>query len=75
MLALDFGGSCFQKDILNLVYLCRHFGLPEVADYWESVVTLNSWQQHRISKLVGGRETVWDGDWKASGNPWLCFQS
>ena len=47
-----FGGSCFQKDILNLVYLCRHFGLPEVADYWESVVTLNSWQQHRISKLV-----------------------
>jgi UDPglucose 6-dehydrogenase len=47
-----FGGSCFQKDILNLVYLCRHFGLPEVADYWESVVTLNTWQQHRISRLV-----------------------
>ena len=47
-----FGGSCFQKDILNLVYLCRHFGLPEVADYWESVVALNTWQQHRISKLV-----------------------
>ena len=47
-----FGGSCFQKDILNLVYLCRHFGLPEVADYWESVVTLNTWQQRRISRLV-----------------------
>ena len=47
-----FGGSCFQKDILNLVYLCRHFGLPEVADYWESVVKLNTWQQHRISQLV-----------------------
>jgi UDPglucose 6-dehydrogenase len=47
-----FGGSCFQKDILNLVYLCRHFGLPQVADYWESVVTLNTWQQHRISALV-----------------------
>ena len=47
-----FGGSCFQKDILNLVYLCRHFGLPEVADYWESVVTLNTWQQHRIARLV-----------------------
>jgi UDPglucose 6-dehydrogenase len=47
-----FGGSCFQKDILNLVYLCRHFGLPEVADYWESVVTLNRWQQHRIAGLV-----------------------
>ena len=47
-----FGGSCFQKDILNLVYLCRHFGLVEVADYWQSVVQLNSWQQHRISRLV-----------------------
>jgi UDPglucose 6-dehydrogenase len=47
-----FGGSCFQKDILNLVYLCRHFGLDEVANYWESVVTLNTWQQHRISKNV-----------------------
>ena len=47
-----FGGSCFQKDILNLVYLCRHFGLPDVADYWESVVALNTWQQHRISRLV-----------------------
>jgi UDP-glucose 6-dehydrogenase len=47
-----FGGSCFQKDILNLVYLCRHFGLPEVANYWEQVVTINTWQQHRIAKLV-----------------------
>ena len=47
-----FGGSCFQKDILNLVYLCRHFGLPEVADYWESVVALNTWQQQRIARLV-----------------------
>ncbi len=47
-----FGGSCFQKDILNLVYLCRHFGLPDVADYWESVVTVNTWQQHRIARTV-----------------------
>ena len=47
-----FGGSCFQKDILNLVYLSRHFGLHEVADYWESVVALNTWQQHRIAQLV-----------------------
>ena len=47
-----FGGSCFQKDILNLVYLCRHFGLPDVANYWESVVQLNSWQQHRIARMV-----------------------
>ena len=47
-----FGGSCFQKDILNLVYLCRHFGLPDVANYWEGVVLLNTWQQHRIARLV-----------------------
>ena len=50
-----FGGSCFQKDILNLVYLCRHYGLEEVAAYWESVVTLNTWQQHRIARLVVNR--------------------
>jgi UDPglucose 6-dehydrogenase len=47
-----FGGSCFQKDILNLVYLCRHYGLEEVAAYWEQVVALNAWQQHRIARLV-----------------------
>ena len=47
-----FGGSCFQKDILNLVYLCRHYGLDEVAAYWQSVVDLNTWQQHRIARLV-----------------------
>ncbi len=47
-----FGGSCFQKDILNLVYLCHHFGLPEVAEYWERVVMINNWQQHRIARLV-----------------------
>jgi UDPglucose 6-dehydrogenase len=50
-----FGGSCFQKDILNLVYLCRHYGLEEVAAYWEQVVTLNHWQQARISRLVVNR--------------------
>jgi UDPglucose 6-dehydrogenase len=47
-----FGGSCFQKDILNLVYLCHHFGLDEVAKYWESVVKLNTWQQHRVSRHI-----------------------
>ena len=47
-----FGGSCFQKDILNLVYLCGHYGLHEVAAYWQSVVDLNIWQQHRIARLV-----------------------
>jgi UDPglucose 6-dehydrogenase len=47
-----FGGSCFQKDILNLVYLCGHYGLHEVAAYWQQVVELNTWQQHRIASLV-----------------------
>jgi len=45
---IGFGGSCFKKDILNLVYLCRYYGLPEVADYWESVVKLNEYQQDRF---------------------------
>ncbi len=47
-----FGGSCFKKDILNLVYLSKHFGLPEVANFWESVVEMNNWHQHRISRLI-----------------------
>jgi UDPglucose 6-dehydrogenase len=47
-----FGGSCFQKDILNLVVLCRHYGLHEVAATWEQVVELNTWQQHRLARLV-----------------------
>ncbi len=47
-----FGGSCFKKDILNLVYLCRHFGLIEVAEYWESVVSINDWNTKRISSLI-----------------------
>ena len=47
-----FGGSCFKKDILNLVYLSGYFGLPEVANYWNQVVVLNTWQQDRIYKIV-----------------------
>ena len=47
-----FGGSCFKKDILNLVYLCNYFNLPEVAEYWMNVINLNYWQQKRISRLV-----------------------
>ena len=47
-----FGGSCFKKDILNLVYLANHFGLPKVADYWESVVNLNSWNQERFTSII-----------------------
>ncbi len=47
-----FGGSCFKKDILNLAYLCRFYGLNEVADYWQKVVDINLWQQKRISEIV-----------------------
>tara|TARA_B100000989_G_C19523240_1_gene465374 strand:+ start:984 stop:2411 length:1428 start_codon:yes stop_codon:yes gene_type:complete len=47
-----FGGSCFKKDILNLVYLCEYFGLKEVAEYWEGVVRLNKWHQKRITNLI-----------------------
>ncbi len=46
--SVGFGGSCFQKDILNLVYLCRHYGLDEVANYWEQVVSINTWQKTRF---------------------------
>lgn len=53
--SVGFGGSCFQKDILNLVYLCDHFGLPEVSTYWESVVKMNDWQKHRFAtRIVSG---------------------
>ena len=47
-----FGGSCFKKDISNLVYLSRNFGLNEVADFWEQVIFMNNWQQKRIYKLI-----------------------
>jgi UDPglucose 6-dehydrogenase len=46
--SVGFGGSCFQKDILNLVYLCRHYGLDEVGDYWQQVVEINDWQKRRF---------------------------
>jgi UDPglucose 6-dehydrogenase len=46
--SIGFGGSCFKKDILNLVYLCRTYGLQEVADYWESVVKINEYQKERF---------------------------
>ena len=51
--SVGYGGSCFQKDILNLVYLCETFGLPEVADYWRQVVSMNDWQKSRfVQKIV-----------------------
>ena len=50
--SLGFGGSCFKKDILNLVYLCRYYNLPEVADYWESVVKINEYQATRFVRNI-----------------------
>ncbi|WP_288261501.1 nucleotide sugar dehydrogenase [uncultured Prochlorococcus sp.] len=47
-----FGGSCFQKDILNLVYLSSFYKLEEVANYWQGVIDINNWQKSRISRLV-----------------------
>jgi UDPglucose 6-dehydrogenase len=49
---VGFGGSCFQKDILSLVYLSRGYGLHEVADYWESVVRLNEYQKQRFVQNI-----------------------
>jgi UDPglucose 6-dehydrogenase len=47
-----FGGSCFQKDILNLVYLCQYYGLPQAAAYWSQVLEMNNWQKSRIVRIV-----------------------
>jgi len=46
--SVGFGGSCFKKDILNLVYICESYGLTEVAEYWESVVQMNEYQKRRF---------------------------
>ena len=50
--SVGFGGSCFQKDIFNLVYLCKYFGLEEVAEYWHQVVKINDYQKHRFTQMI-----------------------
>lgn len=50
--SVGFGGSCFQKDVLNLTYLCEHFGLPEVASYWDQVIKMNDWQKTRFARHI-----------------------
>lgn len=50
--SVGFGGSCFQKDILNLVYICRSLGLEEVADYWEQVIIMNDYQKRRFADKI-----------------------
>ena len=50
--SIGFGGSCFKKDILNLVYIAENYGLHEVAQYWESVVKINEYQEHRFVRQM-----------------------
>ena len=50
--SVGFGGSCFQKDILNLVYLCKFYGLQEVAEYWYQVIKINDYQKTRFFSLI-----------------------
>jgi UDPglucose 6-dehydrogenase len=50
--SVGFGGSCFQKDILNLVYIAKTYGLNEVADYWEQVIIMNDHQKRRFAKNI-----------------------
>lgn len=50
--SVGFGGSCFQKDILNLVYIAKSYGLNEVADYWEQVIIMNDYQKRRFASKI-----------------------
>ncbi|MGB2475913.1 MAG: nucleotide sugar dehydrogenase [Flavobacteriaceae bacterium] len=59
--SVGFGGSCFQKDILNLVYLCQYYGLNEVAEYWHQVVKINDYQKKRFAQKI---IDAYDGDLK-----------
>merc|ERR1719161_1140634 len=52
--SIGFGGSCFQKDILNLVYICEQFGLVEVAQYWQQVVDMNEYQKKTFTGRIIG---------------------
>ena len=50
--SVGFGGSCFQKDILNLVYLCKYYGLDEVAENWHQVIKINDYQKDRFAQKI-----------------------
>lgn len=75
--SIGFGGSCFQKDILNLVYLCEFYGLTEIANYWEQVVIMNDYQKHRFANKIvhslfntisGKRIAIWGFAFKKDTN-------
>merc|ERR1711966_472421 len=69
--SVGFGGSCFQKDILNLVYLCETYGLKECAEYWNQVIVMNDYQKKRFSeKMVSSMfNTVTGKKIAVSGTP------
>ena len=72
--SVGFGGSCFKKDILNLVYLCRRYGLEEVATYWENVVRINEYQKQRfVFTILNAMFNTLAG--KKNLSVWLCIQS
>ncbi|GAO16388.1 uncharacterized protein UV8b_00253 [Ustilaginoidea virens] len=52
MAGIGFGGSCFKKDVLNLVYLADTIGLPEVGEYWRQVVKMNDYARDRFTNRV-----------------------
>jgi len=64
--SVGFGGSCFQKDILNLVYICESLGLHEVAQYWNGVIAINDWQKKRFASTIISH---------MYGSSWLCSLS
>jgi UDPglucose 6-dehydrogenase len=75
--SVGFGGSCFQKDVLNLAYLCDHFGLPEASAYWNQVIQMNDWQKRRFTDRVirrlfntvsGKRIAIWGFAFKKDTN-------
>lgn len=75
--SIGFGGSCFKKDILNLVYLCESYGLQEPADYWRQVVVMNEYQETRFvtnmlrsmfNTIAGKRITLLGFAFKADTN-------
>jgi UDPglucose 6-dehydrogenase len=75
--SVGFGGSCFQKDILNLAYLCEYFGVPEAATYWEQVLAMNNFQKERFARnivhsmfntVAGKRVALWGFAFKKDTN-------
>lgn len=50
--SVGFGGSCFEKDILSLAYLCEYFGLIEIAEYWKSIISINNYQKFRFARRI-----------------------